>query len=107
MSLITSIKMQLQRAKADYSQAIFEQDANARALEEVTAKIGNYTAATGSSSDNKNDSIFKELVSYQTACETRKTSLDSQVSLYKEQIDSYKSALKDSIHDANNWWGLA
>ena len=107
MSLVVTMKMQWQRAKTDLTKAQFEEDTAARQIEKLTSQINDVASAIGSSKDYKNNDIYKRLVAEQSAYEVRKESLDTEISMLKEQVQSYKEALKEGIKENTTWWCMS
>jgi len=108
MSLVVTMKMQWQRAKTDLTKAQFEEDTAARQIEKLTSQINEVASAYSSSKkDYKNEDIYKRLVAEQSAYEVRKESLDTEISMLKEQVQSYKEALKEGIKENTTWWCMS
>ena len=104
--LLATMNIQYKRAKMELTKAQYEEDVAARSLEDVTSKLSDITSAAGSTTSYKSSEVYKQLVAYQSVYETRKESLDVQIEMLKEQVNSYKSALADGVEKNNNWWCL-
>ena len=101
--LLTTFKVQYQRARSEYEAKVYEQDSIARSLEAVTAKLTDITSAAGSSTSYKSSEVYKNLVAYQNVYDTKKAQLDTEIKVLDEQMKSYKEAMKKGIKDNTSW----
>ena len=101
--LLTTFKVQYQRASYEREAKIYEQDSIARSLEAVTAKLTDITSAAGSSTSYKSSEVYKNLVAYQNVYDAKKTQLETEIKYLDEQMKTYKEAMKKGVKAATTW----
>ena len=98
-----SIKTAYEHAKSQKEKKVLEQTIASTNMDELASKLAGLQA-TNSKTDLANNKEFQKLAAMQTAYDTQKDKLDSEIALLDENIKSYKEAMKDGIKETFSLW---
>lgn len=107
MLTITS-KLQYDQARKESNLLKFEQVLNANELDKITSQLASVEQqakdAGYKDSEIKDYPVYQELVAKQTEYDTRKDSIESQLELLEQDMDSFLNLQKDGIQDQTTFW---
>ena len=93
-----------QYLKSEQSKKQYELDKISRSYEDVTSKLSSIQElADNNTSILSKNSAYASLQAMQQTYDTKKVSLEDDLAALKEEIDSYKNAVKSSTEQTSYW----